>query len=306
MDPFDAQSKPPRRGRRDNGLGAERYIPLLDVDPRVGEHLLDVLRLAGVPAYLEPSIDLDPSTRATSLPSPPTDRLWVDRDRRETARDIVTAETAAAQPDPDRGSRPGRGAAGRAGQPENGPSHGLTDPDEERAWRDIVARYDRDLPAGVEPGWLPPWPVAEDLDRSAGDPTDRHPGPAEGDLRPAPGRRRRQPRRAEEPPSHPADEAEPPDIEPPDIEPPHIEPADIEEHYIPPTPPPIPRLSKQAVLALVLIAAGALLLLAPQVLGLSAQAGIALGVVALVSAGTLLVLRLREDRYDGPDDGAVL
>ena len=99
---------------------------------------------------------------------------------------------------------------------------------------------------------------------------------------------------------HPAD-PEPPDIEPPDIEPP-----DIEEHYVPPAPPPIPRLSKQAVLALVLIAAGALLLLGPQVLGLSAQARLALGVIALVSAGILLVLRLREDRYDDPDDGAVL
>jgi hypothetical protein len=301
MDPFDAQSKPPRRGRRDNGLGAERYIPLLDVDPRVGEHLLDVLRLAGVPAYLEPSIDLDPSTRATSLPSPPTDRLWVDRDRREIARDIVTAETAATQPDPDRGVRPGRGASGRAAQSENGPSHGLPNPDEERAWRDIIARYDRDLPAGAEPGWLPPWPVAEDLDRPAGGPADRHPGPAEDDPRPAPGRSRRPPRGPAEPPPRPAGEAESLNTEPADSEPP-----DIEEHYVPPTPPPIPRLSKQAVLALVLIAAGALLLLWPGVLGLSAQACLAFGVIALVSAGTLLVLRLREDRYDDPDDGAVL
>jgi hypothetical protein len=287
MDPFDAQPTPPRRGRRDNGLDAERYIPLLDVDPRVGEHLLDVLRLAGVPAYLEPSIDLDPSTRATSLPSPPTDRLWVDRDRRETARDIVTAETAAgqaAQPEPDRGGRPGCGAAGRAGQPENGPSHGLPDPDEERAWRDIIAHYNQDLPADAGPAVLPPWPVAEDLDRPVG-------GPTEGGGQPGPGRSRHQPRKAEEPSRHPADDAEP---------------TDPEEHYIPPAPPPMPRLSRQAVLALVLIAAGALMLLGPQVLGLSDQAGLALGVVALLSAGALLVLRLRKDRYDDPDDGAVL
>lgn len=296
MDPFDAQPMPPRRGRRDNGLGAERYIPLLDVDPRVGEHLLDVLRLAGVPAYLEPSIDLDPSTRATSLPSPPTDRLWVDRDRRDTARDIVTAETAAAQPDPDGGGRPGRGGAG---QPENGPSHGLADPDEEQAWRDIIARYDRDLPAADERGGLPPWPVSEDLDRPAG-------GPADGDARPAPDRSRRKPRRAGEPSWRAADEAGPADAEPLDNEPPNSGPPNGEEHYVPPAPPPIPRLSKQAVLALALIAAGVLMLLGPQVLGLSEQAGLALGVVALVSAGALLVLRLRNDRYDGPDDGAVL
>ena len=37
-----------RRGRRDNGLDAAAFVPLLDVDPRVGEHLLDVLASAGV------------------------------------------------------------------------------------------------------------------------------------------------------------------------------------------------------------------------------------------------------------------
>ena len=31
------------RGRRDNGLDAALWSPLRDVDPRVGEHLLDVL-----------------------------------------------------------------------------------------------------------------------------------------------------------------------------------------------------------------------------------------------------------------------
>jgi len=82
-----------RRGRRDNGLDAAAFVPLLDVDPRVGEHLLDVLASAGVPAYLEPSADVEPYTRALSLPSPPTDRLWVDRDQRRQARIIVDAET---------------------------------------------------------------------------------------------------------------------------------------------------------------------------------------------------------------------
>ena len=43
-----------RRGRRDNGLDAAAFVPLVDVDPRVGEHLLDVLASAGVPAFLEP------------------------------------------------------------------------------------------------------------------------------------------------------------------------------------------------------------------------------------------------------------
>jgi hypothetical protein len=267
MDPFDAQPTPPRRGRRDNGLGADRYVPLLDVDPRVGEHLLDVLRLAGVPAYLEPSMDVEPYTRATSIPSPPTDRLWVDRERRDTARDIITAETST-------GGRPDPADA------EDAPSRGLTDLEEELAWREIISRYDRDF---ASRGGVPPWPVSEDLDR-----------PRAPEAVPRPDRTDR--------PAAEQDAAAKADAHAP------AEPAsaDAEEHFVPPVPPPMPRLSKQAILALLLIAVGVLLLVWPQVIGFSGQSGLALGVVALVSAGGLLVLRLREDRYDDPDDGAVL
>jgi hypothetical protein len=79
----------PRRGRRDNGLDAPLWTPLRDVDPRVGEHLLDVLEAAGIAAYLEPAADVGPYTRTVFLPSPPSDRLWVDRARRVEARGLV-------------------------------------------------------------------------------------------------------------------------------------------------------------------------------------------------------------------------
>ena len=46
-----------RHGRRDNGLVAAEYAAAGDVDPRVGEHLLDVLALDGIAAYLRPSSD---------------------------------------------------------------------------------------------------------------------------------------------------------------------------------------------------------------------------------------------------------
>src|SRR5258705_46094 len=68
-----------RRGRRDNGLIAAAYAAAGDVDPRVGEHLLDVLGLRGIAAYLQPAADLHPVTRTTTLPTRPTDRLYVDR-----------------------------------------------------------------------------------------------------------------------------------------------------------------------------------------------------------------------------------
>src|SRR3954471_22726779 len=119
-----------RRGRRDNGLDAAAFVPLLDVHPRVAEHLLDVLGSAGVPAFLEPSADVEPYTRTLSLPSPPTDRLWVDRDQRREAREIVDAETPhGPRPEPEPQAR------------DDEPSHGLSDAEEERAWQAIIAGW---------------------------------------------------------------------------------------------------------------------------------------------------------------------
>jgi hypothetical protein len=77
------------RGRRDNGLEAALWAPVQDVDPRVGEHLLDLLASAGIAAYLEPATDVGPYTRTVFLPSPPSDRLFVDRARRADARELL-------------------------------------------------------------------------------------------------------------------------------------------------------------------------------------------------------------------------
>jgi hypothetical protein len=92
----------PARGRRDNGLDAALWSPVRDVDPRVGDHLLDVLQAAGIAAFLEPAADVEPYTRSVSLPSPPSDRLFVDRARRIEARALVDrhADTLAAPPPP--------------------------------------------------------------------------------------------------------------------------------------------------------------------------------------------------------------
>ena len=113
------------RGRRDNGLDATLWSPLRDVDPRVGEHLLDVLEAAGIAAYLEPAADVGPYTRSVFLPSPPSDRLFVDRSRRAEARGLVDqhADEHPAQP------RVGRGAL-------------RPDIDEDAEWRRIVAAFE--------------------------------------------------------------------------------------------------------------------------------------------------------------------
>lgn len=366
-EPYGEQSGSPRRGRRDNGLDAERFIPLLDVDPRIGEHLLDVLRMAGIGAYLEPAMDVEPSTRAVLLPAPPTDRLWVDGSRRHTAYEIVSAET---------------GGMVRDTYGDDVPSRGLPDPAEEWAWREIVARFDRDSTSMA----VPPWPVSEDIDGPAG--RREAPGATPGSGGEAtttnperngatPGGDAASPESAADterptaagaaPPEvelFPSVETEPPgarsggtpsappsgDVDGASTRSPHPATPEEqdetfvwpppggtrrrggrrratrrsarrrgrhaagpgrsrfleEEHYDPPAPPPLPRPSKPTVAALVLIVVGASLLLWPELLGFGTESALALGVLALLSAGGLLLLRLREDRFDDPDDGAVV
>jgi hypothetical protein len=140
-----------RRGRRDNGLDASLWSPLRDVDPRIGEHLLDLLHAVGIAAYLEPSSDTEPYTRSVSLPSPPSDRLFVDRARRAEARTVVDQHVPA-------------GAEGGAPTQEKRPEPReravvRRDLDEEAEWAAIVAAYEAengrpvvaDPPARPEP-----------------------------------------------------------------------------------------------------------------------------------------------------------
>jgi hypothetical protein len=138
-------SEPRRgRGRRDNGLDAALWSPLRDVDPRVGEHLLDVLWAAGIAAYLEPAADVAPYTRNVYLPSPPSDRLFVDRGRRAEARALVEGQTV---------DDPARTAPER--------SRLRPDLDEDAEWARIVASFEADhgrTPVEQPPPDAPPPP----------------------------------------------------------------------------------------------------------------------------------------------------
>jgi hypothetical protein len=145
------------RGRRDNGLDALLWSPLHDVDPRVGEHLLDLLSAVGIAAYLEPSADVAPYTRSVSLPSPPSDRLFVDRARRAEAREVI-AEHA-----PEVADR-ATGADGRL--PEPAPERAAVRPDldEDAEWAGIVAAFEAENGRAVvaeEPAVAPPPPPHE-------------------------------------------------------------------------------------------------------------------------------------------------
>ena len=148
-----------RRGRRDNGLDASLWSPLRDVDPRIGEHLLDLLEAVGIAAYLEPSSDVEPYTRSVSLPSPPSDRLFVDRARRAEARTVVDQHVPAGA----EGSAP---AQEPRPEPPRERATVRRDLDEEAEWAAIVAAYEAESGPTVAPdppSALPPPPVQHEL-----------------------------------------------------------------------------------------------------------------------------------------------
>jgi hypothetical protein len=126
------------RGRRDNGLDATLWSPLRDVDPRVGEHLLDLLEAVGIAAYLEPSADVGPYTRSVFLPSPPTDRLFVDRARTAEARVVVDEHAPHATGQFDAGE-PARGGVPERASVRRDMNEDI---DEDAEWARIVSAFE--------------------------------------------------------------------------------------------------------------------------------------------------------------------
>jgi hypothetical protein len=230
------------RGRRDNGLEAALWSPLRDVDPRIGEHLLDLLEAVGIAAYLEPSADVEPYTRSVSLPSPPSDRLFVDRSRRAEARTVVDEHV----PPPDV-REPGEA---RPAPPGAGATPARRDVDEDAEWARIVSAFEAEHGRTV---------VADE----------------------------------------PAEVAPPPPHELPVLDRP-------DDHYEPPPPPPLPVPAPASLYAILLVAAGVLLVGAPGILNLSADLGLVLGVAAIAGGVAMLVSRMRDRSEDDGDDGAVV
>jgi hypothetical protein len=259
-----------RRGRRDNGLIAAAYAAAGDVDPRVGEHLLDVLGLRGIAAYLQPAADLHPVTRTTTLPARPTDRLYVDRAHLETAREYL------AQLGPE------------AVAPEPGAPPAESDVDD--AFAAIIAGFDR-------PSEESSWPAAEDL------PGERTPDgdQAAGTTTATPTLERWSgstiaPRDNETSLLDALDTF-------------GSVPADDDEGYTPPPPPPLPRFAPATIVAVAGIVAGIVLLFDPGLLPVSRAGAMTAGFAGILAGFITLIWRLRsgddDDDWD-PDDGAVV
>jgi hypothetical protein len=318
------------RGRRDNGLDATEYAAAADVDPRVGEHLLDVLGLAGIAAYLQPSADLHPVTRTTTLPNRPTDRLFVDRRHLAEARDVIgsldvgTGSEPAADPARGAPAETGSGAATPADHPAN-PSlrRRREDVDVDAGWRDILESWaapaveppapgSRGRVAAAEPDSAPPDSAPPDgstPDRNTPDsatpdsatPDNAAPAqgtPAETTPESPRGERRRLPRDTAVPrpitgldvPFDPNERVEDPD----------------DEGFVPPAPPPVPRASRYTVLAVALVLVGLALFLRPTLLPIGGSTSLVLGVAGILGGFGTLVWRLRDGLTDDDegDDGA--
>ena len=79
------------------------------------------------------------------------------------------------------------------------------------------------------------------------------------------------------------------------------------EHFVPPEPPPLPRIGPPAAVGITLLVLGLTLVIAPGVVGVSNVYGLPLGLLALASGLGWLVLRLwpaPPDDRDEDDDGA--
>lgn len=264
----------PRRGRRDNGLDATDFAVAGDVDPRVGEHLLDVLQAAGIAAYLQPTADLNPILRATTLPARPTDRLYVDRAHLDTARAHLHQVTGGVPPTP-------------LVDPTADP---VVEPDIDVEWAKIVAGFH----TTVDPT-AAPWPASEEIDPTADPRPPDDPAPSDEPV----AYNRRRTDRMEEPSLIEGLDTFGADLDEDDED---------DERYVPPPPPPLPRISKYAVMGVLGVVFGFVLFMFPTLLPIARDYTTLIGFAAIVTGAVMLVWRLRsgDDDEDDFDDGAVV
>jgi len=270
-----------RRGRRDNGLDAADYAVAGDVDPRVGEHLLDVLAAGGIAAYLQPSADLNPILRTTTLPARPTDRLYVDRAHLAEARSQLDRLTGGALPTPP------------TPRPDNRSEAGGSQSDVDAEWARIIAGFN----TAVDPATTP-WPEAEGI-AAPPEPTRPNDGvlPSAADFSGIQLNRRRT-------------DPQPPDptlLDGLDTFGADADDDEDDERYNPPPPPPLPHISKYAIAGVLGVVLGFVLFLRPTLLPIDRDYVTLIGFTAIVAGAVTLVWRLRSgDDDDDFDDGAVV
>ena len=73
-----------------SGLPAGAYAKLVDVDPPIAEHVLDLLAQAQIPAYAEPLVGDTGPYRDVRAPDRPTTRIYVEKSRLAEARHAIS------------------------------------------------------------------------------------------------------------------------------------------------------------------------------------------------------------------------
>lgn len=321
--------------RRSNGLPADRFTPLVDLEPHFADALLEALRDEGIAAYASPSPGVRGPYMDVVLPNRPSDRVFVDAVGHRRAHDILEGRRDEFTGDPGPAAMP-PGPAEAAGDPAAESPSSSRSPtaepgDVDAAWRAIIAGYDDTAsdPVGR-------WSTLEDVDPEADD------DPAAGPDGPSRGRHGG--RRDDDPaaPPGPAEWADPEASGPkearhriirrpdraegadderdagaagspgaggapaPQARPPREE---AEEHYVPPPPPPLPRLDPHTKLAWIGVVGGPLYLIVSAWTDWVPFDGAAVfALLAFVGGFAALVYRMKDgpDEESNGDDGAVV
>jgi hypothetical protein len=259
-----------------------------DIDPRLGEYLLDVLGIGGIAAYLQPSSDLHPVTRATVLPFRPTDRLFVDRNHLDTAQEYFSQIVDAERAD-ERSTQPDQT---ELVEQADQPSH--PDQGEQPDRSDIDLKF-ASIVAGLNLPSFPSWATDLKPPPSGSEPgatNPRHPHRRRGDRSAAPDH------------SYPDDPDEPSLLDGLDTFGTGLEDEedDNDEGYVPPAPPPLPRLSSATTAAILSITLGLALLFWPALVPLDIDLTLLLGFGGILGGFLTLVFRLKPSNDDENDD----
>ena len=259
---------------RSNGLTARSYTPIADIDPRIVGPLLETLKEHGVAAYVTP-VETS-SMGAFDRPEFRTevrDRLYVDAAQADHAGALIASV-----------------------------NDEIDTTGEDLAWAQIVSGFDQPLTDTARP-----WPSTEEL--TPEDEPDRPEGAANGgggdladDVRyDDPAAARRTPS-DDERPDHDGDGLH----HTAKVRAPQPE---EEDRFVPPTPPPLPRLEPRQQLAWLGVVGGPLLLLVSVLFGVHLPGWLsALAVAGFVGGfvGLVVMMGGKDDDSSGWDDGAVV
>lgn len=256
---------------RDNGLPpASRYSALVDVDPPVADHVLDLLRDADIPAVATPLTGTQGLARDTIPPDRPTERIHVDHSAVDRAHTVVGRAL------PSLRSEFLADAAMRSDAQDMqalSRQRELADADVDALFDDIVSGYST---TSTEP--VPRWSVHEDVtpDDPSHAPATRNDAGSDRLMRELSGPR-------------------------------DYELIEDDGHFVPPTPPPLPETDPITRLAWGALLGGPLLILISTLLGLILEPWMVLGALAAFLGGFItLVVRMRDHKPEGWDDGAVV